>query len=243
MHELSAAETQAHLNNIPVSTNSSSNHIPSLDGYRGLAVLLVISFHFLSRTGTGPLAVIASVGWSGVDAFFVLSGYLITGILYRRRGTHGFFRDFYARRALRLFPLYYFILVAIFLLTPLLHVRWRLGQLPFFFYGANFSLSVDQTLGFVGPLRLQHLWTLALEEQFYLLWPWVVGSRLSRNQLFRLSLAEIFFAFVLRILLVSSMFGPSSSTKACLLAWTRCWSAPRSPSFLFRPPATLCFCS
>lgn len=167
-----------------------------------MAVLLVVMFHFLPRAGSGPIGKIASFGWSGVDAFLVLSGFLITGILFRQRGVPHFFRNFYTRRVLRLFPLYYFILLLALALTPIFHIHWQLGHIPFLFYGANIVLPGHQELGTVGPLNLRHFWTLALEEQFYLIWPWVVGSRLSRQALLRICFVGIVFAFFLRIVLV-----------------------------------------
>ena len=86
---------------------SSENHIDSLDGLRGLAILLVFFYHYLPRNLHNPLSWLASVGWTGVDLFFVLSGFLITGILYDTREAGNFFRAFYAQRALRLFPVYF----------------------------------------------------------------------------------------------------------------------------------------
>lgn len=173
----------------------------ALDGFRGCAVLLVILVHYLPHGGLGPLAVVGSLGWTGVDAFLVLSAYLITSILYRLRGAEDFFQNFYMRRALRLFPLYYFILLLTMASTPLLHIHWRFGHVPLFLYATNYVLT-DQSLGRLGPLSFGHLWTLALEEQFYLLWPWLIGSRLSRNALVRICWIGILVTLCLRIMLV-----------------------------------------
>src|SRR6516165_3818265 len=84
----------------------SGSHIKSLDGLRGIAILLVFIFHYVPRNFQSPLEFVASLGWSGVDLFFVLSGFLITGILYDSRNARGYFRAFYMRRVLRLFPVY-----------------------------------------------------------------------------------------------------------------------------------------
>jgi len=181
----------------------SMGHVTALDGFRGCAVLLVVIFHYLPHKGLGPVAMIASIGWTGVDAFLVLSAYLITTILYRQRGTERFFQNFYMRRALRLFPLYYFILLLMVALTSFLHINWRLGHLPFFLYATNLVLVHDQSLGTLGPFNFRHLWTLALEEQFYLLWPWVIGNRLSRKALIRTCWIGMIVALCLRIVLVS----------------------------------------
>ena len=78
-------------------------HLPALDGVRGIAILAVIAFH----------SHVLGFGWAGADLFFVLSGYLITGILLRTRDDPGYFRTFYIRRVLRIFPLYYAVLAVL----------------------------------------------------------------------------------------------------------------------------------
>src|SRR3954471_20683813 len=101
-------------------------HVPALDGVRGLAVFLVLLFHFMLLQGSGPVVRIIQktwgYGWSGVDLFFVLSGFLITGILLdaKRKMTSAgpFYKNFYARRTVRIFPLYYAFLVVFLLILP-----------------------------------------------------------------------------------------------------------------------------
>src|SRR5262245_34107051 len=100
-------------------------HVPALDGIRGLAILLVMATHF-TLIEKGPwidecVAAVGRFGWCGVDLFFVLSGFLITGILYDSKGSNQYFRSFYARRTLRIFPLYYavlFLTVVVLALLP-----------------------------------------------------------------------------------------------------------------------------
>ncbi len=179
-------------------------HIPSLDGIRGLAVLLVVAFHYIERRGTGVLGIAASAGWIGVDIFLVLSGYLITSILFEQRGSEHFFRNFYIRRALRLFPLYYFILAIILIFSPLLHIHWQPAHLAFLFYSANYVMPFDHSLAAAGPFNLFHTWTLSLEEQFYLLWPWLVGNlALSRKRLIQICIAGMIIAPIVRFVLLS----------------------------------------
>lgn len=174
-------------------------YVASLDGLRGAAVLLVVLFHYLPRHVTGPVGLLASMGWMGVDIFFVLSGYLITSILYEQRGTQHYFRNFYMRRLLRLFPLYYFLFLFALALTPFLHIHWRLRQLPLLFYGANVVLPLDNSLGWLGPFTVFHTWSLAVEEQFYLVWPWIVGGHWPRETLKRVCVAGVAVSPLLRL--------------------------------------------
>jgi peptidoglycan/LPS O-acetylase OafA/YrhL len=188
-------------------------HIPALDGMRGLAVLAVMLCHFtaagLPDTGTGHFVLsIFKAGWGGVDLFFVLSGFLITGILYDVKQEPHYFRNFYARRFLRIFPLYYGFLIVFFWLIPLIHpftpamqrVAARQGWL--WGYGANLLMAREGHWIFdVDWLKLGHFWTLAIEEQFYLLWPLVVFL-LTRKALMRLCLGCMAAALALRTVLV-----------------------------------------
>jgi peptidoglycan/LPS O-acetylase OafA/YrhL len=106
-----------------------NRHIPVLDGLRGLAIIAVIVHHangfyggpFVLGRISGPLSAVFGWGWVGVDLFFVLSGFLITGILYDAKGYDGFFRNFYARRTLRIMPLYFGFLFFIVALSRLPH--------------------------------------------------------------------------------------------------------------------------
>src|SRR6266550_3570304 len=99
-----------------------ATHIPELDGLRGIAILMVVVYHaflFSVSPPAGWIARLASYGFAGVDLFFVLSVFLITGILLNDKGRPGYFRIFYAKRALRIWPLYYLLLLVSFVLVPL----------------------------------------------------------------------------------------------------------------------------
>src|SRR5258706_13002650 len=113
-----------------------SGHLPALDGARGIAILIVLVHNtsFVLR-GSDTFVVklwgaVAATGWSGVSLFFVLSGFLITGILLDARGSPGFFRTFYARRTLRIFPLYYVFLALALLAGPVVARPARAAAAP-----------------------------------------------------------------------------------------------------------------
>jgi peptidoglycan/LPS O-acetylase OafA/YrhL len=143
----------------------------SLEGIRGIAIGLVIFYHAFGGAGansvwTAPVAWLAASSWAGVDLFFALSGFLITGILLDTRGRPGYLRIFYMRRFLRIAPVYYSFLAALFLISRF-HVRWQsIHLLWHVFYLSNVSMAVRDS----GSL-VSHLWSLSVEEQFYLIWP------------------------------------------------------------------------
>jgi peptidoglycan/LPS O-acetylase OafA/YrhL len=164
-------------------------HIPALDAVRGLAILLVTAFRFREGPG-GDLATRAGrqmldYGHFGVDLFFVLSGFLITGILFDAKGQENYFRNFYLRRTLRIFPLYYAVLVLTLIVLPSFLPR---GSSVFsesspygwwlWLYGANLAQCWHQDW-ILGPYN--HFWSLAIEEHFYLVWPLAI-YRLNRQQ-------------------------------------------------------------
>lgn len=125
----------------------------------------------------GPDRPLLPWGWVGVDLFFVLSGFLITGILLETKGLPGAPKSFYARRLLRIFPLYYLVLALVFALEPHLVppelVHPASDRLWYFAYLQNLALEMLH-IGSVAPLHLTHTWSLAVEEQYYLVWPWLV---------------------------------------------------------------------
>jgi peptidoglycan/LPS O-acetylase OafA/YrhL len=188
--------------------------VPALDGVRGMAILLVLVFHFAVTSfltdASLPVRVLKS-GWIGVDLFFVLSGFLITGILHDARPSTHYFRTFYMRRTLRIFPLYYGVLALVLLVMPLVrpyHTPIMQGlvrdQAWFWFYGTNIALLWTPGETF-GPLL--HFWSLAVEEQFYLVWPLVIWA-LTRRQAIAASVACILGAPVIRALLLVCNVNP-----------------------------------
>jgi peptidoglycan/LPS O-acetylase OafA/YrhL len=172
------------------------NHIPELDGLRGIAVIAVVLKHlnfrfdgpFALGGASGLVAAVLEAGWIGVDLFFVLSGFLITGILLDAKGGPGFFRNFYARRTVRIMPLYFGYLIAVVFLLPILELPFgnvprteRSGALSLFAYYYNLWVAHTQR-----PVAgLHHFWSLAVEEHFYLVWPLIVWS-VSRRTLVRI---------------------------------------------------------
>jgi len=146
--------------------NGKLSHILELDGVRGIAVLLVLVAHLTMIPRGHPLFNYLALGTTGVQLFFVLSGFLITRILLVSKDEPEYFKRFYLRRALRIFPLYYAVLIAYFWVIAPLTGAATTHQAWYWFYLMNYVTS--------GPPRLDHFWTLAIEEQFYLVWPLIV---------------------------------------------------------------------
>ena len=138
------------------------HHLQSLDGIRGLAITMVFFHHYYPRNVHNPIGLLSGFGWMGVDLFFVLSGFLITGILYDTVSQANFFKNFYVRRALRLLPVY-FVVVGL-----VLFVSWMNGErptwwaVPFFLYGSNIVLDLHLPIGVAGHVQVGHLWSLSL---------------------------------------------------------------------------------
>jgi len=171
--------------NTPQTRPENRAFYPALDGLRAVAFLLVFLQHYVG----------VPWGWTGVDFFFVLSGFLITGILFDTRNDPHRVRNFYVRRTLRIFPLYYAVMLGILLLDPIF--RWQLdwkwlawpaylgNYLRFLSPGVLIPGSAWQRLADFQPttsiaahphlsLYFGHFWSLCVEEQFYLFWPWLV---------------------------------------------------------------------
>jgi len=197
-----------------VSLPGPGTHLPALDGLRGLAVILVVVFHIFGaepvpeQTLPRLLYMTTRLGQTGVDLFFVLSGFLITGILFDTKGSTRYFRNFYGRRTVRIFPLYYGVLVVALIVLPHLFGRRELGINPVWLwtYTANLPMSAGADAEPFG-----HFWTLAIEEQFYLVWPVVVFA-FGRTALMRICLGCIAGAVVSRVLAESVGVSSSSFT-------------------------------
>jgi peptidoglycan/LPS O-acetylase OafA/YrhL len=178
--------------------------LPPLDGIRGFAVLAVMAYHFvhgMSRAHPIDAAVFdaASYGWVGVDLFFALSGFLITGVLLDSKDDARYFRRFYLRRAVRIFPLYYGFLFLFFVVAPNVVGRssWILdSERPYRLWYWTYAANVSQELRGGGGV-LGHFWTLAVEEQFYLVWPMVVRL-LPRRALIGVGFLSVAGGYVLR---------------------------------------------
>jgi peptidoglycan/LPS O-acetylase OafA/YrhL len=157
--------------------------MPVLDGIRGLAALMVLIFHFVGNTSPTnsverAIVRVSNYGSFGVELFFLLSGFLITGILYDARNKPNYFRNFYMRRMLRIFPLYYGVLALVFFVAPLIPLL-RGPTLDYlvdrqawaWLYAVNIYIAKQGDWSFS---YLNHFWSLAIEEHFYLFWPLVV---------------------------------------------------------------------
>ncbi|WP_179415834.1 acyltransferase family protein [Mucilaginibacter sp. E4BP6] len=198
-----------------MNNNLNHKHIIALDGLRGMAVLFVMIYHFnfidkISHTVPDNIFnYIISAGWIGVDLFFVLSGFLITGILISNKGKSNYFISFYYRRTLRIFPLYYLYLILLFVFfypfivsrvdaveVQKIHFTQSI-QVWFWTYLSNIKQGIDGTFSTAGS---SHLWSLAIEEQFYLIWPFIVFIT-SVKQLKNISIIVIILSLLLRIYL------------------------------------------
>lgn len=179
-----------------------TQRIPELDGVRGIAILVVM-IHNLGAFSLWPFSDVTTYGWMGVDLFFVLSGFLITGILLDTKKYERYFKNFYMRRCLRIWPLYYALLLSVFVIVPMLQPR-AAQQIfetsspwwSYLLFLQNFLVS-PPTHAF-GPLGVT--WSLAVEELFYLFWPLFVRF-LSTSQLQRIAWGVIVLSPPFRLLL------------------------------------------
>lgn len=191
--------------------------VKELDGIRGIAILLVFAFHAFKRASyftANPIldyiAKLTSIGWIGVDIFFVLSGFLITSILLQKKGEKDYFKNFYARRVLRIFPLYYLMLgVTISFMSVVepdvqTHI---LERLPFYLlYQQNWLMAA----GDLPPIYLLITWSLAIEEQFYLFWPFLIYF-LQKRALVVANISIILLSIIVRIIVALVSNDPTSA--------------------------------
>ena len=199
---------------------ASKEHRPELDGIRGLAILGVLCSHGVGLIGLFDGAQLSVADkllkysmtplWGGVDLFFALSGYLISGILLKTKSKQSYFSSFYARRVLRIFPIYYFVLTASLVASISLPAVW--SQLPptiswkasYFLYLQNWPVfwhGEKMMSGFWGVY-----WSLAVEEQFYFIWPLLVFF-LSTKTLMRVCAVGFICALPVRIAVSAFVFG------------------------------------
>jgi peptidoglycan/LPS O-acetylase OafA/YrhL len=137
--------------------------VPELDAVRGLASLMILVYHFYARR--------LPFGWAAVDLFFVLSGYLITTIILVNRDSPRFLLHFYIRRGLRIWPIYYLSLLLLLVIGPFLPRPSRLAGLPYYLTYTQYVEHYWSATATEFSWYFKHTWTLAIEEQFYLLWP------------------------------------------------------------------------
>ena len=181
-------------------------HFKELDGIRAIAALMVMFFHFFATVDSQDEIIFSIkkytiLGQTGVSLFFVLSGFLITRILLSTKQSDFYFKNFYVRRALRIFPLYYLFLIIFYFLIPVLE------NSPIVPFGQQFwywiylqNLPMTFRWKHSGP---EHFWSLAIEEHFYLFWP-VLIYYLNVKRITNSILFIIAFAFVVRLILVSN---------------------------------------
>ncbi len=183
-------------------------HVPALDGVRGMAVMLTVGAHLWltnEHRGSAWITVLTSVRssmWLGVDVFLALSGFLITGILFDTIGAADGLRNFYARRVLRIFPVYFLAIAVLGVLA------WGMG-FQFAGYWWRLAVFAENTGAWIGrpvPGALEalagHLWSIALEEQFYVVWPLLILLVRDRRRLMVVAAGLSVGALGLRVALV-----------------------------------------
>ena len=200
--------------------------VSSLDGLRAIAIILVIMHNAGSVQGgfDGVLlrlwGVVSNAGWVGVQLFFALSGFLITRILLRGKGERGWLRSFYARRLLRIVPLYYAFLLVVFFVAPrVIALHPLLGtvttaQAWYWLYLANWSAPFGG-----GARALPHVWSLCVEEQYYLIWPIVIAYS-SERALAWIAAGTVVGALVARVAMHAFLPGVVAASAA--YTWTIC---------------------
>jgi Predicted acyltransferases len=183
------------------------NYYRELDGVRAIAALMVMVFHFFGlsyvHNAYPTIAKFSVFGQTGVSLFFVLSGFLITRILLSTKNSPNYFYNFYIRRALRIFPLYYLVLIIYYFVLPLI---FQSPSVPFnqqvyhWLYLQNFAKTFEWS--YQGP---GHFWSLAVEEHFYMFWPFTIFF-LNNKKIIASCIAIVVFAILCRVILVSNNY-------------------------------------
>jgi peptidoglycan/LPS O-acetylase OafA/YrhL len=224
-----------------VASSAVPKHVREIDGLRALAIWMVFAGHLLTTyrssaasPGMHALFVVADHGWLGVDLFFVLSGFLITGILLKTRGrsTGAYFKQFYIRRAARILPLYFLVLLVLLALYQ--------GQYGVYFaYCALMSANLAHLFPSIRiPDAAGPFWSLAVEEQFYLVWPWLVLWLASRS-LKLVTIGLLIIEPVLRVVVPAPiLFLPwfrcdGLAMGALIAIWFASWDGDRSRARTF----------
>jgi len=177
---------------MPQIIKSESKRITELDGIRGIAALLIITWHYGTSQlvnnhslAAGYFKVMSTYFWTGVDLFFILSGFLLGNILLKNRSSENYFKAFYIRRICRIFPIYYLVLTIVFVICILgigYSTDWwfndKISYWPYLFYVQNIYIAFTETLG---NRWISHTWSLGLEEQFYLILPLLIYFLNKKN--------------------------------------------------------------
>lgn len=216
--------------NLSRAPGSSAGRIPELDGLRGLAIFLVLICHYFVPVGPEHswfvrFGYVTHLGTNGVDLFFVLSGFLIGGILLNSRGSATYYRTFYIRRFHRIFPVYYLWLILFGVATylaPFWGSFWAdkfhavRPLWTYFLFLQNFSF-IPLFYAFAQAYWLWPMWSLAVEEHFYLVMP-LLMRRMTVRRLVYLLLALVLISPFLRAVICKAFaWGPSAA-----LLWTPC---------------------
>ena len=209
--------------------NPSSTKIPSLDGLRAISICLVLVAHLQGTSGFPIRTLPFMTGYFGVRVFFVISGFLITTLLLTEQDQHGriSLRNFYIRRVLRIFPAFYAFLAIVGVLVA---TEWAQVEKNDLLHALTYTTNYHYPVGWI----VRHTWSLAVEEQFYLLWPAVLAFAGVRRGFF-VALATIAIVPILRILTLQWVHIPGeyfgfqfhltadALATGCLLAISRKW--------------------
>jgi peptidoglycan/LPS O-acetylase OafA/YrhL len=190
-------------------------HVPALDGIRGAAAAAVFIYHYGGGARSSNFAVhfvgeTIHLGWAGVSLFFVLSGFLITGILLDSMQRPSWWKTFYIRRTLRIFPLYYTALLGAMFVHLSLRRSWSsiAPVWPYFFYLQDIPALVRFEV--LSPLfSLGHFWSLAVEEHFYLVWPFLLSLANRRDRVRQLCLSIYLLSLIFRICVFGLHLSPA----------------------------------